>query len=234
MARTHGKTTEIVLAEIKKYHSNLLYDKFNYINSHTKVTIGCRIHGYFEKYPNDMKNGRGGCPKCNNSYYKTHEEFSRELKEKHTHILCHDIYVNAHTALNFTCTTHNYNFFARPYTVLAGHINCPECYSNKQTQTKVARGQITDPTLKSEYELYRQEVWRYSNRAYKLYMNEQKRDRNNHLDHVLSIVDGFNNNVPPEIMGSIHNLRIIDGKSNRHKSYRSEITVSELLEKFNK
>ena len=62
-------------------------------------------------------------------------------------------------------------------------------------------------------------------------MSEQKRDRHNHLDHVLSIVDGFNNKVPPEIMGSVHNLRIIDGQANRHKSYRSEITVAELLEK---
>ena len=88
--------------------------------------------------------------------------------------------------------------------------------------------------LKTDYELYRRAVWRFSNRSYKKYLFEQKRDRHNHLDHVLSIVDGFNNKVQPEVMGSVHNLRIIDGKANRNKSYRSEITVSQLLERFNK
>jgi hypothetical protein len=64
-------------------------------------------------------------------------------------------------------------------------------------------------------------------------MSEQTRDRHNHLDHVLSIVEGFRNNVPPEVLGSIHNLRMLEGNMNRSKSYRSEITPAELLERYN-
>ena len=64
-------------------------------------------------------------------------------------------------------------------------------------------------------------------------MSEQPRDRHNHLDHVLSIVEGFRNNVSPEVMGSIHNLRILDGQMNRSKSYCSEISPAELLERYN-
>jgi hypothetical protein len=64
-------------------------------------------------------------------------------------------------------------------------------------------------------------------------MSEQIRDRHNHLDHVLSIVEGFSNNVPPEVMGSIHNLQMLDGQMNRSKSYRSEISPAELLERYN-
>jgi len=233
--RTHGKDTSIVIAEIQKHHSDtLLYDRLEYKNCNTKITIGCKHHGYFEKYPNDMKNGRGGCPKCNNSYHKTHDDFVRELKDLHPQIICQDIYKNAKLKLNFACKLHNTQFVTNPNGILTGHVNCPECYSNKQTNTKLARGQITDPMLKTDYELYRRAVWRFSNRSYKKYLFEQKRDRHNHLDHVLSIVDGFNNKVPPEVMGSVHNLRIIDGQANRHKSYRSEITVSQLLERFNK
>jgi len=230
--RTHGKDTKTVVAEIKKYHGDaLLYDHVEYKNCHTKITIGCKHHGYFEKYPNDMKQGRGGCPKCNNSYHKTHDDFVKELKDLHPNIVCKDIYKTAKHKLNFICELHNTHFATDPNGILTGHINCPECYSDKQTNTKVARGQITDPELKTDYDLYRRAVWRFSNRSYKTHLFEQKRDRHNHLDHVLSIVDGFNNNVPPEVMGSVHNLRIMDGQANRHKSYRSEITVVELLEK---
>lgn len=230
--RTHGKTTEMILAEIKLYHPNLLYDKFDYKNCNTKVIIGCRDHGYFEKYPNDMKKGRGGCPKCNQSYHKTHNEFINELKDLFPHIKCLGTYKNAKTRLSFRCLKHHYFFETNPNGILSGHLNCPECYTQKQTTTKVQKGQITDPKLKSEYELYRQAVWRFSNRTYKKYLSDKPRDRQNHLDHILSIVEGFQNNVPPEIMGSICNLRIITGQSNRHKSYRSEITVSKLLEKY--
>lgn len=234
MVRTHGKDTTIVLQEIKKFHSNLLFDKFEYKDSKTKVTIGCNTHGYFEKYPNDMKNGRGGCPKCNNSFHRTHSDFIIKLEKLHPHIKCLDIYKNSIVKLKFCCEKHNYSFVSQPYTILAGHINCPECYSSKQTDTKVAKGQITDPILKSDYELYRRAVWRFSNRSYKQHLSEQKRDRHNHLDHILSIVDGFKNGVPAEIMGSIHNLQIINGQANRHKSYRSNITVEQLLERYNK
>ena len=231
--RTHGKDTSIILAEIQKHHGDtLLYDRLEYKNSHTKITIGCKHHGYFEKYPNDMKNGRGGCPKCNNSYHKTHDEFVKELNVLYPHIVCKDTYKNAKTKLSFLCQKHNHIFVTMPNQILSNHVLCPECYSDKQTNTKVARGQITDPKLKTDYELYRRAVWRFSNRSYKTYLFEQKRDRHNHLDHVLSIVDGFNNNVPPEVMGSVHNLRIMDGQANRHKSYRSELTVAELLERY--
>lgn len=230
--RTHGKTTEMVLAEISQYHPDLLYDKFDYKNCNTKVIIGCRDHGYFEKYPNDMKWGKGGCPKCNQSYHKTHNDFVLELSKLFPHIQCLDTYKNAKTKLLFKCLNHRYDFKTMPNQILSGHLNCPECSSEKQTLTKVSRGQIIDPAEKSDYEVYRQAVWRFSNRTYKKHMSKQTRDRHNHLDHVLSIVEGFRHRVPPEIMGSIHNLRIINGQSNRQKSYKSEISVTALLERY--
>lgn len=232
--RTHGKTTDIVLQEIKRSHSNLLFDRFEYKDCKTKVVLGCKDHGYFEKYPNDMKNGRGGCPKCNQCYHKTHDNFVCELLNLFPHIQCLETYKNAKTKLKFKCERHDYEFVSKPNQILSNHLNCPECFSEKQTKTKVERGQIVDPNLKDAYENYRRNVWRFSNRTYKKYMSNQKRDRHNHLDHILSIVEGFQNNVPPEIMGSAFNLRIINGQSNRRKSYRSEISVEELLERYKK
>lgn len=232
--RTHGKDTITVLAEIQKHHPNLIYDKFEYKNCNTKLIIGCKIHGYFKKYPNDMKQGRGGCPKCNKSFHRTHIEFIAELATLHPELECVDVYINSITQIKFRCITHNYLFSTQPYSVIAGHINCPECSYKKFITTKIELGQITDPLLKSDYQIYKQIVWKYSNRNYKTYLSDQKRDRQNHLDHVLSIVDGFKNNIPPEIVGSIYNLRIISGQANRHKSHRSDITIEQLLERYNK
>lgn len=231
--RTHGKDTATVLSEIKKIHGEkFLYDRFEYTNSKTKVIIGCYIHGYFEKYPNDLKRHNGGCPRCNNSFSKTDDDFRKELANKYPNLCYSGIYQNAKTPLTFMCSNHAATFTSKPNTVLLGHTGCKECSAVKQTNTRVQKGQISNPLLKTDYENYCRAVWRYSNRTYKQFLSEQKRDRQNHLDHILSIVEGFKNNVSPEIMGSTHNLRIISGQSNRRKSHRSDITVKELLERY--
>jgi hypothetical protein len=232
--RTHGKDTTIVLAEIKQHHPDLLFDRFDYKNCNTKVIVGCKHHGYFEKYPNDMKNGKGGCPQCNKSFHKTHDHFIKEVHLLFPHLDVCEQYQNAKTKILFECKIHRYKFKTMPSQVVLGHVQCPECVVEKSISTKLANSKsVVDPTLKTDYERYRQAVWRFSNRSYKKYMSEQIRDRHNHLDHVLSIVEGFHNNIPPEVMGSIHNLRMLEGIMNRKKSYRSEISPAELLERYN-
>lgn len=233
--RTHGKTTVDIIAELQFVHGDkFLYDKVDYKNTKSKIIIGCKEHGYFEKWPNDIKRATGGCPRCNNSWNKTHLEFVNQLKMLHPHIECSGTYINAKTHLLFYCSQHKFKFTATPNGVLNGNINCPECSSAKQISSKLHKSKsVIDPSLKSEYELYKRAVWRFSNRNYKKYMSGQIRDRHNHLDHVLSIVEAYQQKVPPEIAGSIHNLRIIAGQANRIKSYKSDITVEELLKRYN-
>jgi hypothetical protein len=233
--RTHGKTTSDIVAELKAIHGDkFLYDKVDYKNTKSKIIIGCKVHGYFEKWPNDIKRNNGGCPKCNNSWNKTHTEFVVELMKMHPNITCLDEYSNAKTAIAFRCTIHDYKFTTTPNGILSSHVNCPECQAAKQVSTKLQRSKsISDPRFKSEYELYKRAVWRFSNRSYKKFMSGQIRDRHNHLDHVLSIVEAYQQKVAPEIVGSIHNLRIIAGQANRIKSYKSDITVEELLKRYN-
>jgi hypothetical protein len=234
--RTHGKTTSDIVAELEAIHGDkFLYDKIDYKNTKSKIIIGCKQHGYFEKWPNDIKKSNGGCPRCNNSWNKTHDEFITELTDLYPHVKCLGEYRNAKTKLEFECVIHNYNFTAEPNGILSKHVNCPECLAAKQVATKLQRSKsVIDPTLKSEYELYKNAVWRFSNRTYKKFMSGQIRDRQNHLDHVLSIVEAFQQKVLPEIAGSIHNLRIITGQANRIKSYKSDITVEELLKRYSK
>lgn len=52
------------------------------------------------------------------------------------------------------------------------------------------------------------------------------------LDHIFSISQGFIQNIPAEIIGSIHNLRMIPWEVNNTKQGKCDITKEELLEKY--
>ncbi len=58
-----------------------------------------------------------------------------------------------------------------------------------------------------------------------------RRDKYNHLDHKYSVSEGFKNNIPVYIIGSHHNLEVIDGIDNIKKSSKCSITKEELTEK---
>lgn len=63
----NSSTTEDFVSKAIKIHKDKYnYDKVNYINNHTKVTITCCIHGDFEQIPNAHLQGQG-CPKCGNN-----------------------------------------------------------------------------------------------------------------------------------------------------------------------
>jgi hypothetical protein len=58
------KTNEKFIEEAKKVWGDLYdYSEINYQNTHTKIKILCKIHGLFEKSPNDHLYGQG-CQKC--------------------------------------------------------------------------------------------------------------------------------------------------------------------------
>lgn len=56
---------------------------------------------------------------------------------------------------------------------------------------------------------------------------------NHHIDHIFSVMDGFHNNVPPEIIGHISNLRMLHHSENVRKNGKSDITIDELYSRYN-
>jgi hypothetical protein len=60
----------------------------------------------------------------------------------------------------------------------------------------------------------------------------ENRSRKMHLDHKISKMFGFLNNIPPYIIGSHHNLEMLTSSKNSAKSYRNSMTLEELFEKF--
>jgi hypothetical protein len=224
------KTTQQIIAEIEAFHGNrYLLDRVNYINSSTKIEIGCNVHGYFFKFPNDMKGG--GCPKCGNSFTKTTDEFVTEVSNLFPQYdYSKVIYKNAHTKILVGCPEHG-SFMIKPNTLLSGS-GCRECGSIKSMLSKVETGQCRHPDDISEHEKYKTAVWKETDKNFKKYFIGESRSRDIHLDHVVSITDGWVNKVPPEIIGSWVNLRLLDGISNRKKSNKSDMTIEMLYTKY--
>lgn len=112
----------------------------------------------------------------------------------------------------------------------------------KRKQTRIDKGYDIDPILKSDFEQYESEVDRLTERNYKKYKKlinpaNLKRGRvkdSYQLDHIFSKIDGFKNNISPDIVSHPANLRIISLKENISKSSRSDITIEKLLEKIDK
>jgi hypothetical protein len=62
--------------------------------------------------------------------------------------------------------------------------------------------------------------------------SEVEREFQGHIDHIVSVFDGFMNTVAPEIIGSIHNLRFISTRENVKKSSDSHMDIKLLEEKY--
>ena len=225
------KTTEQIILEIKSFHGDrYLLDRVNYINSSIKIEVGCKIHGYFLKYPNDMKGG--GCPRCGNSFTKTTDEFLTEVinifpQYDYSRVL----YKNAHSKIEVVCSEHG-PFMIKPNTLLSGS-GCGHCGQSRALLTKIETGQCRHPDDLTEHEKYKMSVWKETDKSFKKYFVGESRTKDIHLDHIVSITDGWVNRVAPEIIGSRVNLRLIDGITNRKKSNKSDMTIDMLYTKYN-
>jgi hypothetical protein len=54
-----------------------------------------------------------------------------------------------------------------------------------------------------------------------------------HLDHIYSRKEGFDNNVPPEIIGHWTNLQMLLANENNGKCARCDKTIEKLYEDYN-
>jgi hypothetical protein len=106
---------------------------------------------------------------------------------------------------------------------------CRTCYEKNKKSNAVK--------YKYGFFLYHFLVWKETNKNFKEYQNlinpnNLKRTSKLHLDHIYSIYDGFQNNVPTYIISSIQNLRLVSSARNISKGKKSEITLDELCIKI--
>lgn len=97
-------------------------------------------------------------------------------------------------------------------------------------------GKWIPPELKSNADLYYRQVWKVTNQQplHKLHKIEQRGlagvDESYHIDHRISIKYGFENNIPPFLMGNVNNLEMLPWKDNIYKSSNCSSSLDELCQ----
>lgn len=134
-------TADRAIKFIKKaneVHENLYnYDKINYIDSLTEVTIVCNIHGDFKQVPRNHISG-SGCHKCAHltvakKQRHSTEDFVNKAKLVHKNLYEYSQvnYKGIKTKVKINCKVHGF-FNQTPPIHLKG-AGCPQCYFNPRT-----------------------------------------------------------------------------------------------------
>lgn len=123
------------------------YEKVAYVDSQTKVTITCPIHGDFDQEPASHVRGRG-CPICCKNSAVSQEEFLSRCFAAHgdTYDYSSSVYVSSSEKVRFTCRTHG-EFLQYPSSHWIGK-GCDKC-SDKRNGDR-CRGSKEDFILDAE------------------------------------------------------------------------------------
>lgn len=125
-------TTEEFIAKAKAVHGEKYdYSRSIFTSSHSKVIIGCRLHGYFEQIANNHLNGRG-CQCCGSKTKSMKkmlgtQEFIRRSKSIHGDRYDYEIteYNGVNSAVRINCKIHG-EFSQNAGDHLKGH-GCQKC-----------------------------------------------------------------------------------------------------------
>lgn len=109
----------------------------------------------------------------------------------------------------------------------------PRCYV-EGIKTKILRGIVLPREQKNAWQLYKDEVYRvtyYSWKSHHQIINPCGLERGVYyeLDHKFSILEGYKEKVPPEIIGHYINLEVITKTANRKKSSKCSISIEDLF-----
>ena len=151
---TTQSNSESFITKAKQIHRDkYTYDKVNYKNAITPVTITCPIHGDFLQKPHYHLLGRG-CNQCGldvsaKKRAKTTEDFIERAKAIHGNKYSYEKvnYINSKTPVEIICPKHG-SFFQDPANHLQGN-NCTICgYEDSiKTRTKSTEEFITQANL---------------------------------------------------------------------------------------
>lgn len=122
-------------------HGNIYnYEKVDYTNSFTEVTIGCSVHGDFKQVPSNHTSG-SGCHTCARLLMSKKQRHSTEdfvnkarLIHKELYEYSQVNYEGTHTKIKINCKFHGI-FYQTPSLHLRGG-GCPMCGNLKQGWTK--------------------------------------------------------------------------------------------------
>lgn len=130
--QSYPNTSEIFIEKARSiYGDKYTYDKVNYKNNKTPVTITCPDHGDFNVRPDNFLHNHG-CPKCGilmkpQCVPWTKEKFIEKAKFIYGDKYIYDKvnYINSEVKVIITCPKHG-DFEITPDNFLRGH-SCPHC-----------------------------------------------------------------------------------------------------------
>lgn len=131
-------TQEEFIERARKIHNNKYdYNKTNYLNVITPVTIVCPIHGEFHQKAGGHLAGMG-CPHCCGKIPLTQEQFIERCKIKHNNRYDYSkcVFTNCATKVEIICEKHG-SFWARATSHYHDGTRCPKCcakISKKETK----------------------------------------------------------------------------------------------------
>lgn len=115
------KTAKFVNKSNVVHNNKYQYDLTNYINSKTKVTITCKIHGNFQQRPNDHLSGRG-CKRCSTlKATYTVAQWINIFKHHHQDQYNYTFNTSNPKYVTIHCKQHNYDSVLLRSNVAAGH-----------------------------------------------------------------------------------------------------------------
>jgi hypothetical protein len=108
---------------------------------------------------------------------------------------------------------------------------------DKMKETRIKNGNMLEPKTREDFKMYSYYVWLETYKHQNKLIDREKRGRCGiegayNLDHLVSVYDGFQNNIPTYIIGSINNLKYIPWEENLSKNKNSSIEIRDLLESF--
>jgi len=179
------------------------------------------------------------CTYCVNNNKKTIEFVRNEFTKKGA-VLLSSVYINNHTKLDYICKNgHKHSITLADWVCGKG---CPICRNNKLSIRRQGAGNpnwknYSEKDLKKLFN-YRMNVRQLTNNNYRKYksvinpFNLPRKRNKYHLDHIYSIIDGFNANVLPEVVAHPNNLQMLLKYDNLSKNNKSDISLEELYNRY--
>lgn len=124
-------TDEFILKCVEVHGDNYLYDRCEYVNIRTKVTVGCIKHGYFDILPTNHLHAKQGCSNCSNEKHRFDyliESDIEFLKELHNHYYEYKSIVTK-GRIDIKCPKHGW--FNQYYYNHVRGSGCPTCNISK-------------------------------------------------------------------------------------------------------
>jgi hypothetical protein len=129
------------------------------------------------------------------------------------------------------CLICSYEYRTSPGIILSG-CGCPQCNIIRQRNLTLEVNEYLGVNYK-QYKMKCRKIQRYNITDYKLFDMSDVKKYMYHIDHIYSLRNAFDNNVPAYIVSSPVNMQKLWWSDNITKHKKSPITLEILIEKYN-